>query len=154
MSEHPFTFEPASSTYVKEIPENLNPRKVVGAYGISPRLLRLPAPVMAKEITRLINFLSANRSWPNEWKCGNLTLVFKKDEDTRKENYRPVLVLTALSKVYEKVMYDHLYNAFCRYLSQNLSEFLKNYSRCTALLKMTEDWRRSLDNRVSHGRGR
>ena len=154
MSEHPFTFELVSSTYVKEIPENLNPRKAVGAYGISPRLLRLPAPVMAKEITRLINFLSANRSWPNEWKRGNLTLVFKKDEDTRKENYRPVLVLTALSKVYEKVMYDHLYNTFCRYLSQNLSEFLKNYSRCTALLKMTEDWRRSLDNRVSHGRGR
>ena len=154
MSEHPFTFELVSSTYVKEIPENLNPRKAVGAYGISPRLLRLPAPVMAKEITRLINFLSANRSWPNEWKCGNLTLVFKKDEDTRKENYRPVLVITALSKVSEKVMYDHLYNTFCRYLSQNLSEFLKNYSRCTALLKMTEDWRRSLDNRVSHGRGR
>ena len=67
---------------------------------------------------------------------------------------RPVLVLTALSKVFEKVMYDHLYNTFCRYLSQNLSEFLKNYSRCTALLKMTEDWRRSFNNRVSHGRGR
>ena len=36
--------------------------------------------------------------------------MFKKDEDTRKENYRPVSVFTALSKVYEKVMYDHLYN--------------------------------------------
>ena len=154
MWEHPFTFEPVSSTNVKEILENLNPRKAVSADGISPRLLRLPAPVMAKEITRLVNFLIANRSWPNEWKCGNLTPVFKKDEDTRKENYRPVSVFTALSKVYEKVMYDHLYNTFCRCLSQNLSGFLKNCSRCTALLKMTEDWRRSLDNRVSHGRGR
>ena len=38
----------------------------------------------------------------------------QKDEDTRKENYRPVSVLTALSKVYEKVMYDQLYNTFCR----------------------------------------
>ena len=58
-------------------------------------------------------------------------------------------VLTALSKVYEKVMYDQLYNTFCRHLSQNLSGFLKNHSCCTALLKMTEDWRRSLDNRES-----
>ena len=32
--------------------------------------------------------------------------VFKKDEDMRKQNYRPVSVLKALSKVYEKVMYD------------------------------------------------
>ena len=75
--------------------------------------------------------------------------MFKKDEDTRKENYRPVSVLTALSKVYEKVIYDQLYNTFRRHLSQNLSRFLKNHSCCTALLKMTEDWRRNLDNRES-----
>ena len=46
-------------------------------------------------------------------------------------------------------MYDQLYNTSCRHLSQNLSGFLKNHSCCTALLKMTEDWRRSLDNRES-----
>ena len=147
--EHPFTFEPVSSSYVKEILDDLNPRTAVGADGISPRLLRLSAPVMAEEITRSINFLIANRSWPDKWKCGNLTPLFKKDKDTRKENYRPVSVLTALSKVFEKVMYDQLYNTFCRHLSKNLSGFLKNHSCCTALLKMTEDWRRSLDNRES-----
>ena len=61
----------------------------------------------------------------------------------------PFVGLSALSKVYEKVMYDQLYNTFCRHLSQNLSGFLKNHSCCTALLKMTEDLRRSLDNRES-----
>ena len=74
----------------------------------------------------------------------------KKDEDTRKENYRPVSVLTALSKVYEKVMYDQLYNTFCLATCHNTSlDFLglKNHSCPTALLKMTEDWSRSLDNR-------
>ena len=149
MWEHPFTFKPVSSSYVKEIVDNLSPRKAVGADGISPHLLRLSAPVMAEEITRLINVLIANRSWPDEWKWGNLTLVFKKDEDTRKENYRPVSVLTALSNVYEKVTYDQLYNTFRRHLSQNLSGFLTNHSCCTALLKMTEEWRRKLDNRES-----
>ena len=149
MWEHPFTFKPVSSSYVKETVDNLSPRKAVGADGISPHLLRLSAPVMAEEITRLINVLIANRSWPDEWKWGNLTLVFKKDEDTRKENYRPVSVLTALSNVYEKVTYDQLYNTFRRHLSQNLSGFLTNHSCCTALLKMTEEWRRKLDNKES-----
>ena len=82
---------------MKEILDYLNPRKAVGADSISPRLLRLLAPVMAEEITSLINFLIASRSWPDGWKCGNLTRVFKNDEDTRKENYRPVSVLTAFS---------------------------------------------------------
>ena len=60
--EQPFTFEPVSSSYVKEILDNLNPRKAVCADGISSHLLRLSAPVMAEGITRLINFLIANRS--------------------------------------------------------------------------------------------
>ena len=58
-------------------------------------------------------------------------------------------VLTALSKVYQKVMYNQLYTTFCHHLSQNLSGFLKSHSCCAALLKMTEDWRRSLDKRES-----
>ena len=66
MLEHPFTFKPVSSSYVKEILDNLNPREAVSADGISPHFLRLSAPVMAEEITRLINFLIANRSWPDE----------------------------------------------------------------------------------------
>lgn len=60
-------------------------------------------------------------------------------ESYRKENYR-------LVSVSEKVMYDQLYGTLCRHLSQNFSGFLKNHSCCTALLKITEDWRRSLDS--------
>lgn len=65
--------------------------------GISPRLLRLAAPVLAEEITQLINCLIINQSWPTEGKSGNLTPEFKKDEDTRKQNYRPVSILIAIS---------------------------------------------------------
>ena len=88
-----------------------------------------------------------NQSWLTEWKSENLTPVFKKDEDARKENDRPVSILTAISKVYEKVMFDQLYGAFHEHLSPNLSGFLKKHSFCTALLKMTKDWRRILYKR-------
>jgi len=61
--------------------------------------------------------------------------------------YRPVSVLTALSKLYEKVLFDQIYEAFYWRLSPNLSGFLKGHSCCTALLKLTEDWRACLDRR-------
>ena len=60
---------------------------------------------------------------------------------------RPVSVLTALSKLYEKVLFDQIYEAFYWRLSPNLSGFLKGHSCCTALLKLTEDWRACLDRR-------
>jgi len=58
-----------------------------------------------------------------------------------------VSVLTALSKLYEKVMFDQIYEAFYWKLSPNLSGYLKGHSCCTALLKMTEDLRACLDRR-------
>ena len=67
--------------------------------------------------------------------------------DTDKANYRPVSILTSLSKVFEKVIYDQTWNAFHNVLSSNLSGFTKTHSCCTALLKMAEDWRKSIDNR-------
>ena len=49
--------------------------------------------------------------------------VFKKDEDKNKANYRPISILTALSKVYERIMYDQLHHAFQSQLSLNVRIF-------------------------------
>ena len=40
-----------------------------------------------------------------------------------------------------------MYEAFYSRLSRNLSDYLKGHSCCKALLKMTEDWRASIDIR-------
>ena len=49
--------------------------------------------------------------------------------------------------MFEEIIYDETWNAFRNVLSSTLSGFMKTHSCCTALLKMTEDWRRSIDNR-------
>ena len=49
--------------------------------------------------------------------------------------------------MFEKVIYDQTSNAFHNVLSSNLSGFMKTHSCCTALQKMTEDWRNSIDNK-------
>ena len=97
-------------------------------------------------MTILINLYILNRSLPSEWKQARLTLVLKRVIDTD-TNYRPVSILTSLSKVSEKVIYDRTWNAFHNLLSSNLSGFMKIHSCCTALLKMTEDWRQRIDKK-------
>ena len=52
-----FTFNPVNSNYIRDILDCLNPRKAVGVDGISPCILRLSAPVLADEVTKLINYL-------------------------------------------------------------------------------------------------
>ena len=110
-------------------------------------MLRLSSPVIAEQITRLINCFITNRQWPIVRKSSDVVPVFKKESATDKTCYRPVTVLTALWKLYEKVLFDQIYQAFYWRLSPNLSGFLKDHSCCTALMKLTEDWRACLDRR-------
>ena len=79
--------------------------------------------------------------------CRTVDILHKKSEETDKANYRPVSILTALSKVFERVMFDQMYEASQCKLSHKLSGYLRGHSCCSALLKMTEDWRASLDRR-------
>ena len=142
-----FSFNTVSESYINGILVKLNQRKAVGCDFISQRLLRLSAPALTQPLTKLINYLITNRLWPTIWKSSNITPVFKKADQTNKTCYRPVSVLPALSKIYEKVVADQVYHAFAPSLSPNLSGYLTGHSCCTALLKTVEDWRLSLDNR-------
>ena len=142
-----WSYSPVSTSYIRNSLDHLNPRKAVGVDCISPRILSLGSPALAEKVTKSINFCILNRSLPSEWKEARLTPAFKRGIDTDKANYHPVSILTSLSKVFEKVIYDQTWNAFHNVLSSNLSGFMKTHSCCTALLKMTEDWRNSIDNK-------
>ena len=113
--------------------------------GISAALLKIPVPVITQPVTRLINHFICGQAWPTECKSSNVIPAHKKDDETDKRNYRPISVLTALSKIYERVVNDQISVMFTQKLSSNLSGFLKGHSCTTALLKMTEDWRMHLD---------
>ena len=52
-----------------------------------------------------------------------------------------------LSKALAKPNIDQLYSVFTPVFSDNMSEFLRGHSCCSALLKLTDDWRQALDNK-------
>lgn len=66
---------------------------------------------------------------------------------TDKICYQPVSILTALSKVYESFLFDHMYEEFGTRVLSCLSGYLKVHSCCMALLKMSKDCRTYLDIR-------
>ena len=45
---------------------------------------------------------------PNTVKRAEIKATFKKDERCYKENYRPISMLPAVSKIYDKMLYDQL----------------------------------------------
>ena len=77
---------------------------------------------------------------------GQVTPLFKKNDELSKENYRHVTVLTALN-VFEKLLATRLDQLYSEILSDYISAYRRHYSCETSLMSLTEDWRRSLDNK-------
>ena len=80
------------------------------------------------ELTNYINESLTNNKFPDTLKLSDITPVFKKLDPSDKANYRPVSILPLLSKVFEKIMYDQLYEYLEHFLNQLLCGFRKAHS--------------------------
>ena len=85
-------------------------------------------------------------TFPDLLKYAEIAALFKKLDRLCKENYRPVSILTALSKVFKKMYCRQLTSYFDRIFSKYLSGFRQKYSCQSTLLRMIEEWKSALDN--------
>ena len=84
--------------------------------------------------------------FPNELKAGDISSLFKKDDSFSKNNFRPITVLSSVSKIFERLMYEHVMPFVECFLSPLLCGFRKGYNTQHALLKFLETCKMTMDN--------
>lgn len=138
-------FKPIDESFVSKPISNINVKKATGVDIISPKLLHYAKPVIAKPISDLVNLLLSSGTFPDSLKIARVAPIHKKNSVLEKGNYRPVSVLSAISKIFEtaieKQLSDlkNLFNPF-------LAAFRSGYGCQSTLLRILEDWKRALDN--------
>ena len=80
--------------------------------------------------------------FPTAWKIAKITPLHKKNELNLAKNYRPVSILSPLSKVLGKIMYEQIYEYFStqNLFHTNIHGFRKNRSTQTILLQIYNRW--------------
>ena len=107
-----FDFKEVSQNEVRTLLKGLNPKKSPGYDHVPPKLLTIAAEEMSIPLTPLINGSIKTASFPDQLKLAELSPLFKNSDSLLTGNYRPVSVLTCISKVFEKVYHDQLYEYF------------------------------------------
>ena len=81
----------------------------------------------------------------NDLKHADIIPVCKKNNKCKKENYRPVSIFSNVFKIYEKLMYNQLYDYFDDILFPSQCGFQKGYSAQHCFLVMTEKFKEAID---------
>ncbi|CAG2244881.1 unnamed protein product [Mytilus edulis] len=126
-----------------------NPHKSCGPDGISNHILKYCAHSLYKPLTKLFNFSLHSGVYPSLWKVSNVCPVYKNKGDKNiMSNYRPIALLSSVSKILEKVIYKAIYE-FCEFNDLLISEnsgFKKNDSTVNQLITITHEIYKSLDS--------
>ena len=82
------------------------------------------------------------QKFPSGWKYTKIVPLHKKDSTLKPENYRPVAILSPLSKILEKILYEHIYDYFNKnkLFHSSLHGYIGGRSTMTALLTMYDKW--------------
>ena len=146
-----FSFHKVSPDVIEKKLKCINIRKSTGYDNIPGKLLRLAHSELAVPLTHLINKCMALNNFPAIMKCAEVSPIYKKEDNLIKGNYRPVSVLTAVSKIFESVINDQMVEFCTAIFDDFLGAFRKGYSCQSLLIKLVDDWKKSLDKNETVG---
>jgi hypothetical protein len=124
---------------------NLSTVKATGPDGISARLLKECADVLAPSLAVLLNTSLTLGKIPFEWKQGNIVPIPKNNETRVVSNYRPIPLLSLVSKVLEYVVHNQLLPIVEPFLNNQQHGFRRGRSCITQLLDVTHRIGKALD---------
>lgn len=107
-----FEFEVVNEEFISKCIDNLKSKNSSGYDHISSKLLKASKNSLSEPLTVIINQSLKSGIFPDLLKIAKVVPIFKKGNHKLIDNYRPISLLPAISKVFEKVMHHQLFNYF------------------------------------------
>ena len=141
-------FAPVVEEEIKDIINNLNNKKSSGYDGVTNFLLKHIINEIISPLSYILNQSLFRGKVPQKMKIAKVIPIFKKGQKDSLNNYRPISLLTSISKVLERLVYvrslKFLVN--CNILSDSQFGFRKRHSTTHALLTFIDKVAHAIDD--------
>ena len=132
---------------ISTIIKSLDPKKATGPDGIPIKIIKHALNIIDSHFCNIIKKDLRKNKYSEEPKTALVRPIFKKNERNKLGNYRPVSILSGMSKNYERFIHNCLSSYAESFLSKFVSAYRKSYSSNHVLLRLMENWKKSLDNK-------
>ncbi len=151
--ENFFRPEPVDVNTVILTIKHLKNTNSAGSDGMTFRYLQDTLPALITYITIIINTSIVTGKFPSAWKHATVISIFKNDDRSDVNNYRPVSLVPILSKILEKIESQQLSNFLQsnNLIANSQNGFRLKLSTETALLTFTNTIYSNMDvKKLSH----
>lgn len=130
-----------SSNEVLSVLKNLNHKKSPGLDQLSNNILSAAAPVICHSLAVLFNNSLSCGKIPTPWKTSKIRAIFKRGRKDLPDNYRPISLLSNVSKVLEGIVNKNINRHLSSHdlLAKNQSGFRHGDSAPLQLFRVTSE---------------
>ena len=104
-----FHFKTIDVQQIRDAFAKVKTAKSFGVDNISGYFLKLALPFIENSLALLFKTSTETSQFPDAWKVARVTPIYKDGARTEKSNYRPISVLPVISRLFEKLVFDQLY---------------------------------------------
>ncbi len=126
----------------------INPQKDYGPDGVNSIVLENCASVLTPCLVKLFRLHLSTSTFPSCWKYAYMHPVSKKGDRSNPSNYRPIALLSCLSKAFETILNRkiHKHLSASNLLSDHQYGFRKGCSTGDLLAFLSNSWSSSLSS--------
>ena len=127
---------------------HLNPNKAMGPDGISGQMLLQCDQSAVLPLKIIFQNILETSTYPDMWKLANVTPIYKKENKQLVKNYRPISLLPICGKIFEKIIFNSLYNYLNvnGLITKNQSGFRPGDSTINQLLFLVNEIHEAFDD--------
>ena len=103
-----FMFKPVTAREVELERLALPNNKSHGLYSCPTKLLKYSGTIISDILDKIVNLSVTSGNYPSKLKKVKVILVFKTEDETDANNYRPISLLSIFDRIFEKVMYKRM----------------------------------------------
>ena len=148
-----FTLSEISEYDVFLLLSNLKSSKSTSIDSIPARVLKISAEIISPSLTWIFNLCIKTGVYIDDWKKAWVIPIYKSEDRKKCENYRPISILPIISKIFERSVFNQLYEFLNAnsLLSKYQFGFRPKNSTLAALIQMCDAWYENMDNGELNG---
>ena len=148
-----FNFEKISPSQVQKLLKTNDVNKTVGVDKISNKIFNISSPYICESLANLFNLSLETNIVSSDWKMAKLAPLFKARDRRDSNNCRPISVISAVARIFEKLVYHQLENYVTKHnlINPRHSGFRSLFSTATGMLDLTNEWCFNIDRKLVNG---